>query len=133
MGAQVPRYISPHIYPISPLYPLFPPIWAHTQVLNPNPNPALTLPLPPTPNPEHDEMQTHQPYICPRCTTRSSWMRPPFISARSPLDLVCISAKSPQVHHEIKLDATSIVNHPIVVGVPVGTVRVRVEVGVGIG
>jgi len=25
-----------------------------------------------------------------------------------------------QVHHEIKLDATSIVNHPIVVGVPVG-------------
>ena len=33
-----------------------------------------------------------------------------------------------QVHHEIKLDATSIVNHPIVVGVPVGTVRVRVLV-----
>jgi len=25
-----------------------------------------------------------------------------------------------QVHHEIKLDATSIVNHPVVVGVPVG-------------
>ena len=59
-------------------------------------------------------------------------MRPPFISPRSPPDLAYISAISPQVHHEIKLDATSIVNHPIVVGVPVGTVRVRVEVGVGI-
>ena len=60
-------------------------------------------------------------------------MRSQFISPRSPLDLAYISAISPQVHHEIKLDATSIVNHPIVVGVPVGTVRVRVEVGVGIG
>ena len=57
-------------------------------------------------------------------------MRPPFISPRSPLDLAYISAISPQVHHEIKLDDRGIVNHPIVVGVPVGRVMVMVRVRV---